>query len=169
MENPLKLFEENKRLAYHVARRFKDVYSFMNVSELRNVALYNLWESAKRYDEGIARFSTYAYINILRRLQRLCDKEIKYRKRNRQFYMIEERYDIKEDIVINLKENNEYDIEELDKALYETTPDQKIALIMRSNGLKCQEISKQLRVSKQAVSFNYKNGIRNLKKHLGVK
>lgn len=169
MQDPVKLFEENKKLAYHIARRFKDTYTFMNVSELRNVALYYLWESAKRYDENIAKFSTYAYTNILGILQRLCEKEIKYRKRNKQFYRVEERYCIIEDIVINLKENNEYEIEELDKALYDITPDQKIALILRSNGLNCKEISNQLGVSKQAISFNYKSGIRNLRKHLGVK
>lgn len=169
MTDPMKLFEENKRLAYYMAKRFKDKYTFMNSSELRNAALYALWKSSINYKQEVGKFSIYAGLIIHRLLQRLCNRELLYRKHHRQYYIVDNIYDIKEDIVFNLKENNEYDYDELDKALYEITPDQVIALIMRSNGLKTREIGSQLGITKQAVSYNYYSGIVNLRKHLGVK
>lgn len=129
--------------------------------ELIELGLSTLWESSKRYksDKG-AKFSTYAVTHIKRVLHRACLNEWKYRRRYRQYNnTLDEIYDRR-------KSHLEFDTDILDKALETCTPDQRIALIIWSNGTRVTCIANQLGVTKQAIDDRFNRGIHHLRKSI---
>ena len=57
----MKLFEENIRMAYHVASRFTP-NTIVDVDDIRQLALIGLYKACLNYKDGLGfKFSTYAY------------------------------------------------------------------------------------------------------------
>ena len=57
----MKLFEENIRMAYHVASRFTP-NTIVDMDDIKQLALIGLFKACQNYKDGLGfKFSTYAY------------------------------------------------------------------------------------------------------------
>lgn len=58
MTRALKLFQDNQNLAYHILSKYYPTY--MQNEDKRQEALIGLWQACLTFEEGKAKFSTYA-------------------------------------------------------------------------------------------------------------